>query len=151
MSVGPIVDYISTGSGGADVVSVRSFYVASGSVAVGDFVAFSQPASGGSTLSYVKAATISATGPYCVGVALQAGTYASGSLIQVQVGGPCSANVSASIASAPVLIGPSATAGRAAGTFVASGSADLYPVGLALDAGSNSALTPVFLFNSAGL
>ena len=148
MSVGPIVDYISTGSGGADVVSVRSFYVASGSVAVGDFVAFSQPASGGgSTLSYVKAASISGTGPYLVGVALQAGTFSSGSLIQVQVGGPCDANVSSSVSSAPALIGPSATAGRAAGTFVASGSADLYPVGLALDAGSNSALTPVFLFN----
>lgn len=151
MSVGPIVEYISTGSGGADQVSIRSFYVASGSVAVGDFVAFSSPASGGSTLSYVKAATISGTGPYCVGVALQAGTYASGSLIQVQVAGPCDANVSASIASAPVLLGPSATAGRAAGVFVASGSADLLPVGLALDTGSDSALTPVFLFNSAGL
>ena len=153
MSVGPIVDYLSqTGGGAADPV-VMSFYVASGSVAVGDFVAFAQPASpaDASVYSYVKAATISDTGPYCVGVALEAGTYGSGSIIQVQVQGPCSANVSSSVSSAPALIGPSATAGRGAGVFVASGSADLLPVGLAVATGSNSALTNVYLFNSLGL
>ena len=149
MSVGPIVDYLSQTAGGAGDSVVMSFYFASGSVAVGDVVAFSQPdaPADATVYSYVKAASTGDTGTYAVGVALEAGTYASSSIIQVQVQGPCLANVSSSVSSAPAVLAVSATGGRA----VAISAATSLAVGLAVATGSNSALTNVYLFNTLGL
>jgi hypothetical protein len=159
MSVGPIVDYISQDAGGAgDATRVVSFYVSSGSVSVGDFVGLAGSGSEGEAGyialgSGVRQALVGTTEP-AIGVALQAGTNASGSIIQVQVGGLCLASVSSSVSvSGQVcpLIGASATAGRAAGVFVASGSADRVAVGQAFETGGNATLTPVFLYNPLGL
>jgi len=154
-----IVSYISEDAGGAaGATRIVSFYVSSGSVAVGDFVGLAGTGSSGedgfiSSASGVRQALVGTTEP-AIGVALEAGTLASGSIIQVQVAGRCSANVSGSVSvSGQVfpLIGASATAGRAAGTFVASGSADRLAVGQAQASGNDAALVSVFLYNPLGL
>ena len=159
MSTGPIVDYISQDAGGAlDSSKIVSFYVSSGSVSVGDFVGLAGSGSEGDAGyialgSGVRQALVGTTEP-AIGVALDAGTLASGSLIRVQVGGYCLASVSSSVSVSGQVypaIGASATAGRAGGVFVASGSADRIAVGQAFETGGNATLTPVFLYNPLGL
>lgn len=153
MAIPSIVDYLSNATSsaaagfpadGAEVI--KSFYVGSGSVSVGDFVYWVTPAAGGNTFANVRKA-VSTTDKAFVGVALEAGTYASGSVIQVQVGGIALANVSGSVSSGG-LLATSATAGRAVTISAATSLAGA----VALDAGSDSAAsTPVYLFNSLGL
>jgi len=150
-----IVSYISTGSGGAVESRIVSFYVSSGSVSVGDFVGLASSSNGDVSLgSGVRQALVGTTEP-AIGVALEAGTYASGSIIQVQVQGYCAgASVSSAVSvSGQVypLIGASSTAGRGGAVFVASGSADRLAVGQAFETGGNATLTPVYLYNPLGL
>ena len=150
-----IVEYVSTGSGGAAGSSkIVSFYVSSGSVSVGDFVGLASSSTGDVALgSGVRQALVGTTEP-AIGVALQAGTYASGSIIQVQVQGLCDASVSSAVSvSGQVypLIGASSTAGRGGAVFVASGSADRLAAGQAFETGGDATLTSVFLYNPLGL